>query len=107
KAPPPSETSDPATHPLFTPVTITSHTSMFETDYNLHKSNSTYFSDLDISRTALVTRLYTPGMELTKRELNSMVDVNGKRKCPGHMNVMLGSVYCSFKKEIKPYERYE
>jgi hypothetical protein len=88
-------------------VTITSHTTLLETDYNLHKSNSTYFSDLDISRTALVTRLYTPGMELTKRELESVVDANGKRKFPGRMNVILGSVYCSFKKEIKPYERYE
>ncbi|KAK2813437.1 hypothetical protein FQN50_000753 [Emmonsiellopsis sp. PD_5] len=94
-------------HPLFTPVSVTSHTSLFETDYNMHKSNSTYFSDLDISRTALVTNLCTPGMEICRRELDSEVDASGKKKYPGRLAVMLGSVYCSFKKEIPPYERYE
>ncbi|KAK2799249.1 hypothetical protein FQN51_007080 [Onygenales sp. PD_10] len=94
-------------HPLFTPVSVTSHTSLFETDYNLHKSNSTYFSDLDISRTALVTNLCTPGMEICRRELDQQVDASGRKKYPGRLSVMLGSVYCSFKKEIPPYERYE
>lgn len=86
---------------------MTSRTSLWETDYNLHKSNSTYFSDLDIARTVLVTPLYTPGVELTKREMEQEVDSNGKLKYPGRMAIMLGSVYCTFKKEILPYERYE
>jgi hypothetical protein len=94
-------------HPIFTPVTVTSRSPLFETDYNLHKSNSTYFSDLDIARTALVTKIYTPGMELTKREMDRVVGTNGKAKYPGRMAVMLGSVYCTFKKEIFPYEKYE
>ncbi|KAI5279723.1 hypothetical protein KEM54_004031 [Ascosphaera aggregata] len=47
-------------------------------DYNLHKSNSTYFSDLDVSRTALVTDIYTPGVELIRRELDQkLVDDDG------------------------------
>ncbi|EEH21145.1 hypothetical protein PABG_03376 [Paracoccidioides brasiliensis Pb03] len=94
-------------HPLFTPVTIVTHTPLLEMDYNMHKSNSTYFSDLDIARTALVTNLVTPGMELCRRELEKEVDSNGKKKYPGRLAVMLGSVYCSFKKEIAPYERYD
>ena len=44
---------------------------MWETDYNFHKSNSTYFSDLDVARTALVTRLYSPGVGLVSKELDA------------------------------------
>lgn len=94
-------------HPIFTPVSVMSRTPLFETDYNLHKSNSTYFSDLDIARTSLVTKLYTPGVELTRREMESETDVKGKTKYPGRIAVMLGSVYCTFKKEVLPYEKYE
>jgi hypothetical protein len=46
-------------------------------------------------------------MELTKREMDRVVGPNGKAKYPGRMAVMLGSVYCTFKKEIFPYEKYE
>ncbi|PGH11294.1 hypothetical protein AJ80_07194 [Polytolypa hystricis UAMH7299] len=95
-------------HPIFTPVSVMTHATLLEMDYNLHKSNSTYFADFDISRTALVTDIYTPGFELTKRELDSETHAEtGKKKFPGRMAVMLGSVYCSFKKEIPIYERYE
>ncbi|PGH00107.1 hypothetical protein GX51_06005 [Blastomyces parvus] len=117
------QTGDSGAHPLFTPISVMSHTSLLETDYNLHKSNSTYFSDLDISRTALVTNICTPGLEICRRELDSEYETapttttttttNGahatkkKKKYPGKLAVFLGSVYCSFKKEIPPYERYE
>src|SRR5438045_3403928 len=41
---------------LFKPmITVPFRTPLLETDYNLHKSNSTYFSDLDMARTQLVT----------------------------------------------------
>ncbi|KLJ05521.1 hypothetical protein EMPG_10995 [Blastomyces silverae] len=113
-------TGNSGAHPLFTPISVMSHTSLLETDYNLHKSNSTYFSDLDISRTALVTNICTPGLEICRRELDrefettptTTTTANGarskkKKKYPGKLAVFLGSVYCSFKKEIPPYERYE
>jgi hypothetical protein len=35
---------------------------MWETDYNLHKSNSTYFADLDVARTHLVVALLRRGI---------------------------------------------
>jgi len=35
---------------------------MNETDYNFHKSNSTYFTDLDIARTQLVTAIMCKGI---------------------------------------------
>lgn len=94
-------------HPIFEPVTMLSHTPMTEMDYNFHKSNSTYFSDLDVSRTTLVMNLYTPGMQLISRELDAQRHENGKKKFPGMISVVLGSVYCSFKKAIIAYERYE
>ncbi|PIG86660.1 hypothetical protein AARAC_005374 [Aspergillus arachidicola] len=100
------------THPVFVPYAITSRTPILETDYNFHKSNSTYFSDLDISRTALVTRLYTPGLRVVSKELDVELGEAARRegkKPPAHKNmyVALGSVFCSFKREIKPFELYE
>ncbi|KNG81804.1 hypothetical protein ANOM_009062, partial [Aspergillus nomiae NRRL 13137] len=100
------------THPVFVPYSVTSRTPILETDYNFHKSNSTYFSDLDISRTALVTRLYTPGIRTVSKELDAELGEAARRegkKPPAHKNmyVALGSVFCSFKREIKPFELYE
>lgn len=100
------------THPVFVPYAITSRTPLLETDYNMHKSNSTYFTDLDISRTALVTRIYSPGVGLVSKELDqeflAAAKAQGKptpkRKA---VSIVLGSVYCSFKREIKPFELFE
>lgn len=83
-----------------------------ETDYNLHKSNSTYFTDLDVGRTALVTRLYSPGVGLVSKELDQeFLEASKKegKKAPRSLPVMvvLGSVYCTYKREIKPFEKYE
>ncbi|KAJ5633802.1 hypothetical protein N7528_001644 [Penicillium herquei] len=100
------------THPVFVPCTVKSRTPLLETDYNMHKSNSTYFTDLDVSRTALVTGLYTPGLGLVSKELDQeflLASQKEGKKSPRKLPVMvvLGSVYCSFKREIKPYELYE
>ncbi|KAL4809435.1 hypothetical protein BDV18DRAFT_150841 [Aspergillus unguis] len=100
------------THPVFVPYSITSSTPLLETDYNLHKSNSTYFSDLDTSRTALVTRIYSPGVGLTSKELDAefaqAAQKEGKAPPPRKsIYIALGSVFCTFKREIKPYTKYE
>lgn len=91
---------------------VTSRTPLLETDYNLHKSNSTYFTDLDVSRTALVSRLYSPGVGMVSKELDqeflAASKAEGKpvpRRKP--VSIVLGSVYCTFKREIKPFELYE
>lgn len=96
------------THPVFVPCTVTSRTPVLEMDYNLHKSNSTYFTDLDVSRTALVSRLYSPGVGLVSKGLDAAAAA--ARQNPGPKQpiyIALGSVYCSFKREIKPYVQYE
>ncbi|EXJ76704.1 uncharacterized protein A1O5_01212 [Cladophialophora psammophila CBS 110553] len=87
-------------HPLFQPVSIFTRSPLLETDYNLHKSNSTYFIDLDESRTVLMTKLLIPGL----KQGNKNLEREGHR---GPLSVILGSVHTSFHKEIKPYERYE
>jgi Thioesterase-like superfamily len=66
-------------------------------DYNLHKSNSTYFSDLDISRGALVYALLSRGIHGT--ELAEELKGGGA--------LILGGVSCSFKREIMPLATYD
>ncbi|KAL2828436.1 hypothetical protein BDW59DRAFT_170938 [Aspergillus cavernicola] len=109
----PTSSTKPSTHPVFTPYSITTRTPLLETDYNLHKSNSTYFTDLDVSRTALVTRLYSPGVGIISKELDAELAATAKnegKKAPPprkSIYIALGAVYCSFKREIKPYELFE
>ncbi len=88
------------THPLFDSVSIFSRSPLGEIDYNLHKSNCTYFSDLDESRTALMTKLAQPAWNKGNAELE-------KEGYKGKLTVNLGSVHTTFHREIKPYERYE
>lgn len=119
-------------HPLFAPVTVPSHSPFLELDYNLHKSNSTYFSDLDVGRCALVTNLYTPGLFRLCRALDREVEevtegaghatssgggsnggsgghtrTRSRKKYPGRPAVVLGSVYTNFKRETAAFEPYE
>ena len=49
---------------LFHFSVTTCRNSILDTDYNMHKSNSTYFADLDVSRSHLTTHLLGPSMFL-------------------------------------------
>ncbi|KAK6330512.1 hypothetical protein TWF696_003401 [Orbilia brochopaga] len=80
---------------LFAPVKITSRAPLYECDFNYHKSNSTYFSDLDIARTHLVAHLIKKALRLRRQR--------GDKP----LYVALGGVACLFRREIKPYQRYE
>ncbi|OHF00789.1 capsule polysaccharide biosynthesis protein [Colletotrichum orchidophilum] len=64
---------------------------MLETDYNLHKSNSTYFSDLDVARTDLLAALRAQAIQggLYKEYKKGVM-------------VLLAGTSCTFKKEMKP-----
>ncbi|EEP79619.1 predicted protein [Uncinocarpus reesii 1704] len=82
---------------LFSYLVTTHRNPPIECDYNMHKSNSTFFSDLDINRSQLLVALFngiprwspTPG---------------GKEK---RLMVALGGTSCVFKREIKPFQAYE
>lgn len=57
---------------LFRPmITKGSRTSLAETDYNLHKSNSTYFADLDVGRTMLISCLLRKGIRESSKYRNT------------------------------------
>ncbi|KAI3326846.1 capsule polysaccharide biosynthesis protein [Xylariaceae sp. AK1471] len=97
---------------LFQPVKTSSHVTLLEVDYNIHKSNSTYFADLDVSRTHLVGHMLARGCHAlannaTTKLVTDPSDPTGTKPARGKFNVILGSVQCSFRKELGPYQRYE
>ncbi|KAJ5667825.1 uncharacterized protein N7477_006395 [Penicillium maclennaniae] len=64
-----------------------------ECDYNIHKSNSTYFMDIDISRGNLCLVLFSQRLSFRPKHNTA--------------SMALGGVQCIFKREIKPYQPYE
>ncbi|TEY81055.1 hypothetical protein BOTCAL_0035g00500 [Botryotinia calthae] len=93
---------------LFLPIINPSHSPLWECDYNAHKSNSTYFSDLDVTRAHLVTCLLQPGIDALRnnKKTGLVLGANGK-KMRGRWGIILGGTSCSFRKEVAPYESYE
>ncbi|PGH20054.1 hypothetical protein AJ80_03704 [Polytolypa hystricis UAMH7299] len=82
---------------LFQPVIISTYNPLFECDFMMHKSNSTFYSDLDISRMHLLASLF-----------KEVILPSGKPKHGlGKLNVVLGGVSCTFRREIKPFQKYE
>ncbi|CUS23874.1 LAQU0S12e01970g1_1 [Lachancea quebecensis] len=75
----------------FSYTSLKTYASLFECDFYLHKSNSTYFEELDISRTDLMTKIFQ------KLFLDS-------KRMP---YVPVANVFTNFLKEIKPFQPYE
>ncbi|KFG85903.1 capsule polysaccharide biosynthesis protein [Metarhizium anisopliae] len=95
---------------LFHPIISESHASIGEIDYRLHKSNSTYLADLDISRSHLVSHLVARAGHLAARNAKTrlvMDPSNPSKPARGSFNIGIGGVHCSFKREIKPFQKYE
>lgn len=86
------------TKPLFKYLTTTTRAAPLECDYNGHKSNSTYFTDLDVNRTQLLCRLF-------KLVLSASHYDRSKRN--KHLNIALGSTCCVFRREIQPLQEVE
>ncbi|PLN77792.1 hypothetical protein BDW42DRAFT_196286 [Aspergillus taichungensis] len=84
-------------HPthLFLPAIHRTRSPATECDYNLHKSNSTYFTDLDISRGSLSLVLFSRCLSFRPSEANHTAAM------------ILSGVQCVFRREIKPYQGYE
>ncbi|PYH86091.1 hypothetical protein BO82DRAFT_360964 [Aspergillus uvarum CBS 121591] len=72
---------------------------IIECDYNLHKSNSTFFSDLDINRTQLMMAHFKHVIS------TSCMPSVTNRKRP--LLMAMGGVSCLFHREVKPLQRYE
>ncbi|OJJ08109.1 hypothetical protein ASPVEDRAFT_76855 [Aspergillus versicolor CBS 583.65] len=82
---------------------------VIECDYNLHKSNSTFFSDLDINRTQLMMVhfkhvLSTASMPGKTKTANGSGNGQARKK---PLMMAMGGVSCLFHREIKPLQRYE
>lgn len=97
---------------LFQPVITATRTPLFEMDYNLHKSNSTYFSDMDISRTHLFTAIIRNGIKKNSRLYGAKKSavagaVGATEGTRGKHMIALGGISCLFKKEVLPYHKYE
>ncbi|POR37231.1 Uncharacterized protein TPAR_02564 [Tolypocladium paradoxum] len=94
---------------LFKPIISETRSPLLEIDYNLHKSNSTYFTDLDVSRTHLVGFLCRPALRKLahNQQAKLVLDPTTGRPTTGSMGIMLGAVSCSFKREIGAYKSYE
>ncbi|KAF2107870.1 hypothetical protein BDV96DRAFT_588302 [Lophiotrema nucula] len=92
--------SSPASLPmLFQPTVYTTSNPPGECDYNMHKSNSTYLTDLDVARGY---HLYT----LCRQGFDAYI-ASTKAENKGLFYPALGGVTCTFKKEIKPWKQYE
>ncbi|CAG8978824.1 hypothetical protein HYALB_00013198 [Hymenoscyphus albidus] len=93
---------------LFLPVISSSRAPLWECDYNFHKSNSTYFSDLDVTRSHAICALLQPGIKALQENNRTklVLDKEGKA-VGGRWGIMLGGVMTSFKREIGIYEGYE
>lgn len=87
---------------IFLPLITTSSAPLLEIDFNIHKTNSSYFSDLDISRTHLVCTLFASGIE----RMRGGTEAYTGSKNP-QFGLALGAVSCNFRKEVLPYQSYE
>ncbi|KAG9248123.1 hypothetical protein BJ878DRAFT_82971 [Calycina marina] len=89
---------------IFQPIITASHAPLLECDFNGHKSSSTYLTDLDVSRLHLISCLFGQGIKaLGSRPVTGPKGdrVNGK------LSFSLGAIECSYRREIKPYGKYE
>ena len=78
-----------------------------ECDINGHKSNSTYFSDLDISRAHLLFCLMSEGIRREDEKIRDDRGTSEASKTLPKMAIHLGGISCIFRSEIKPYQSFE
>lgn len=89
---------------LFQPLITSSKAPLMEIDVFGHKSNSTYFSDIDIARAHFVLTVFSKAIE-KMRGGTTMNGLSGKARSA--FTMPLGAVSCCFKRELKPYEKYD
>ncbi|RFU80502.1 thioesterase-like superfamily domain-containing [Trichoderma arundinaceum] len=96
-------------HPLFQPVLISTYVPLLEIDMNLHKSNSTFFTDLDVSRIKLMGRIIAPAWPMDDMEIEykGRDGKDKKEKVKGRPALILGATHTSFKRELRPYATYD
>ncbi|KAK0342653.1 hypothetical protein LTR91_022167 [Friedmanniomyces endolithicus] len=91
---------------LFAPLITSSRNSLYDCDYNFHKSNSTYFTDLDVARAHTVGCLVRTGLARLNRGDEEGLPAETK-SAKGSYSVALGAVSCFFQKQIEPLQSFE
>jgi hypothetical protein len=78
----------------------------YDCDYNLHKSNSTYFADLDVARAHYMGSVIRTGLQRLNAgdEEGLPEEVRGVK---GRYGVALGAIGCFFQREIAPMQGFE
>lgn len=89
---------------LFKPVSYLTYTSPLEIDMYLHKSNSTYFTDLDIARTKMVSIIF---QKLFMRYWNNESGEFKSKSLKNMPYIPIGTVQCAFKREFKVFELFK
>ncbi|KAI5951782.1 hypothetical protein KGF54_004857 [Candida jiufengensis] len=94
---------------LFKTITLNSRVSPLEIDMYLHKSNSTYFLDLDIARTKFLIRLLQPYWWYAFANEHKQFGgaVKKSYSISNFPYVPVATVQCQFKKELKPFEKFK
>lgn len=80
-------------HHVFLPAVVKSRSPATEGDFNIHKSNSTYVTDLDVSRAHLSGLLFAPILLQIRSSM--------------HCNLIVSGISCTFHREVKPFQPYE
>ncbi|KAF5981213.1 hypothetical protein FBULB1_4882 [Fusarium bulbicola] len=94
---------------LFKPIIATTSTSLLEVDYYLHKSNSTYFADLDVARAHLIAYLFRHGFHRLSNntKLGIVLDPKTGTAMGGRLGINLGAVQTCFRREITAFKQVE
>lgn len=87
---------------IFQPIITTTQVPLMEIDFNMHKTNSSYFADVDIARAHLVCTLFSVGIEHCRGGTGAFTGANLPI-----FSCALGAVTCTFKRELKAYQSYE
>lgn len=105
----------PPSH-LFAPVITSSRNTLWDTDYNFHKSNSTYFADLDVSRAHAMGAIIRTGLQRLNSGDRAGLPQEAKTsdaapiplgKKEGSYVIALGGVGCHFHKQIELGQAFE
>ncbi|CAH2352067.1 probable thioesterase [[Candida] railenensis] len=100
----PTNNSDDDKLAIFEPQTFKTYVSPMEVDMYLHKSNSTYFLDLDIARTDLLTKVF---QKIFYRYMDNESGLFKRKSLLNVPYIPVGSVETHFKHELKPFQSFE
>lgn len=96
----------PKPQDLFKPLITSTTNSLYDCDWNCHKSNSTYFSDLDVARTHLMSCICRGITRLNDGEGSAALP-SRVAQAPGKYALVLAGVACHFHREMEPLRQFE